>query len=262
MRLVILALLGSTALLAGQAAVAQSPVAVAPLASGEVLLEVNALGVARTRADVVTLTASVNSTGATEAAARAETDARLARLAAVARSMGVSAQGIRAMAVPMVYAPPAPPPPPAPPRPIAVAPPAPPSAIGAARSLRRSAYGNMEVRLSDPGRVDALRRALEVAGADNVSPPVYALSDERAARRAARADALATARADAEAYAASLGLRVLRMVRVTERVGLDVLSMLGGNRNLPGRLRARGEGAGSEVETPVMVGVDFVLGPR
>ena len=34
------------------------------------------------------------------------------------------------------------------------------------------------------------------------------------------------ARADAEAYAAALGLRVVRVVRVTERVGMDFFSMM------------------------------------
>jgi uncharacterized protein len=222
------------------------PVVTQPLARGEVLLEVNAVGSARTSAVLATVSAHVISSGNTEAEAQSASEAALRRVAAAARSIGVAEDDIEitSMAVPVVrtsmVAPPGTAPPPQPP----------PVAVG----------GRIEIRLRAPDRTAALQRALEQAGAE-VSPPAFMPADDAAARRAARAEALATARADAEAYAAELGMRVLRIVRVTERTGMDWLSLMMGNEP-PWMGRRNRTGAVAEAETRVIVGVDFALAPR
>jgi uncharacterized protein len=115
----------------------------------------------------------------------------------------------------------------------------------------------------DVGRVARIERALRDTGATQVTGPTYELVDDSAARRSARAQAIAAARADAEAYAESLGMRVLRVVRVTERVGLDFMSLFVGQPNLTRRIQEGMTGRTSpEIATQVIVGVDFALAPQ
>jgi len=120
----------------------------------------------------------------------------------------------------------------------------------------------IEFQLRDPGRAEALQRALEQAGAERVAPPTYALADDRAARRAARDEAIRLARAEAEAYAASLGLRVARIVRVTERLGIEAFGLLASNPSLTRRFRDNRNNREPEVDSHALVGVDFALAPR
>lgn len=231
----------------------------APLAPGEVLLELGSIGTATVPADLATLTAHVGGRGDTEAAARAEVDARYRRVIAAARQAGVPAAAITegprsqiadvrtfdAMEMPPpsggAAAPPPPPPPPS-------------------HFASRSAV----VRVTDLARVDAIGAAL--AAAAETEPgnamPVYSLTDSRAARQAARTQALAAVRADAEAYAASLGMRVARIVRVSERTGVGLLPHLLGDPTLPRRLFGPGENRNPNVTVVVVVGVDFALAPR
>ncbi len=55
------------------------------------------------------------------------------------------------------------------------------------------------------------------AGANSVNGPNLASENPTAGQAAARAEALAQAKAQAEAYAAGLGMRVARILRVSER---------------------------------------------
>ncbi len=73
---------------------AQSPVATQPLADGEVLLEVDAVGSATTRADLATFHLVLSCFGATEAEARRESEQQIERVRAAARSVGVAAEDI------------------------------------------------------------------------------------------------------------------------------------------------------------------------
>jgi uncharacterized protein YggE len=120
----------------------------------------------------------------------------------------------------------------------------------------------VEVRLRNLDKVAELTQALQEAGVEIYADPVYAPGDQSAARRTARAEAMATARADAEAYAASLGLRVVRVVRVTERMGLDLVSLLVNNASLLTSMFQPARAQGPEIPTFVTVGVDFALGPQ
>ena len=72
MRLIIAGLTLALAASAPLAASTQAPVTMPPLAPGEVLVEVNALGMVTTRADRATLMLTVSGNGETEAQARAE----------------------------------------------------------------------------------------------------------------------------------------------------------------------------------------------
>jgi uncharacterized protein YggE len=91
------AVLGSV-LLAVPAA-ADSPVSLPPLAPGEVLLEVNAFGVARSPATSATLTARISRNAASEEEVRSNVAAAVAQITAAARAAGVPAADIVASPV-------------------------------------------------------------------------------------------------------------------------------------------------------------------
>ena len=95
-----------------------------------------------------------------------------------------------------------------------------------------------------------------------VPDPVYALSDAGPARREARARALATLRADAEAYATAVNMRVVRIVRITERTGMDLMGLALGDSDLMRRAVGGRITSDPNVETLVILGADFALAPR
>ncbi len=276
MRLVVL---GLSLALAGSApltfAVAQSPVTTQPLAAGEVLLEVNALGTVTNRADSASLSVSIGGSGDTEAAARTATEAKIREIRGVLRGLGIADADIRVrpvttgtepaptlagmrsyetnavaeyenMAMPMEEGNTA--------YPMEEQPPSP------------AAYGQaaVEITVRDVGRVAAVQRTLVERGifSTGFGVPTYLLADSSAARRAARAQAMQKARSDAEGYAASLNMRVARIVRITERIGLDGLSLFVSEAQSMTRLFVPQMFTGLEVTTMVAVGVDFALVPR
>lgn len=250
MRLVSLAFAAALAL-ASAPGRAEGPVRTQPLAPGEVLLELSAVGTARSRADLASFTALITTPGATAAEALRANEQAVERVAAAARSVGVAPADISVddMVDPDVEM-------------MATIVEGPLGLEGAEGPRPRHVVrSSMQVRLRDPGRVSALKQAFREAGADQVSGPTYLLSDDRPARRAARADALATARIDAEAYAAALGMRVLRVVHVTERLGMEMTSLLFSNTAMMRSLRG-GAQSDPDVETQVIVGVDFALAPQ
>jgi hypothetical protein len=135
-------------------------------------------------------------------------------------------------------------------------------AASAAEPAMAGATGTLRIELRDLSRLERLQRALEQVGGGQIPAPSYSLSDDRAARRTARNQALATVRADAEAYAASLGMRVVRIVRVTERGGADFMSLMLGEAPHLQNLFERRERRDRRVATYAIVGVDFALAPQ
>jgi uncharacterized protein YggE len=275
MRLVIagLALVMAVPALAGvpglSMVAAQSPVSTQPLAPGEVLLEVNALGTVTTRADSATLHVPIDASGATEVEARRAAEGNADRIVAAAASAHVAASDINrrpvtvgqgaAMAMAMQemrrateaaqqsasgHRP-------------AVLIPSPSTASAAA-----SAHAEVEIKVRGLDRLPELQRALEAAGVNDMPDPTYALTDDRASRADARAQAIAQARANADAYAAALGMRVLRIVRVTERVGMDLIGTMFSEGARMRQMMSGMEGRNQDISTTVALGMDFALAPR
>lgn len=246
------------------AAAEGSPVTTHPLALNEVLVELNGSGEASVRADLATVTVQFVCRGATDEEARRAHDARVAELRAAARSAGVAASDIEAqpgvsmgmmpdftdMAVDM-----------GPPADMGADPAAEAAVEPEAPAPSYVVSGEMTFRLRDMDSVPALERALRGVD-DTLAPSVaYSASDDAPARREARSAAIAAARADADAYAAALGMRVARVVRVTERVGMDLMSLMMGNPMLAAQME-QAMTPGPDIPVRVMVGVDFALAPR
>jgi uncharacterized protein YggE len=244
--------LAATSLLVAVPAAADSPVTLPPLAAGEVLLETNAVGIARSPATSARLTVTVNAEGATEAEARRAATTAVQRVTAAARGAGVPASDIDAGRVAVSSDPyftdsl---------------------NAMGeniSDASEVHTASSTVNIEMRNASATPALHRALEAIENVNAGTPEYSLDDDTAARRTARAEAIRKARADAEAYAAALGLRLGRVLRVTERTGLDLLGMALSESNTAMRTfrdyeRSMAEG---QVMTFVVVGVDYALVPR
>lgn len=240
-----------------------------PLAPGEVLLELGSIGTASVPADLATIRLAINGSGDTEAAARADLETRYRRIATVARQAGVPAAAIsrvepsqsedlRILDVPEA------PPPPSEDGPVgAIVTPPPPLTPLRPRASSHYLSSIVTVRVTDVARVSAIRSALDAAAETQFNGmPAFSLTDSRAARQAARAQALAAVRADAEAYATSLGMRVARIVRVSERTGVGMLPYLLGDPTIPRRLFGPAENLNPNVTVLVVVGVDFALAPR
>lgn len=245
MRRAILSALSVVAAAVGAGA-APAQVSTQPLAPGEVLLEVVALGRSSVPADRATLTATVTATGATEAEAEQALAAATERARTAAIAAGVRAEEIRSNEVPLTID-------------VDMSLPEAPAEEAAPAVTRRRA---LEIDLGDLARMDSLRQALRDAGATVAGDPSYTAADLAPAQRAARADALRAARAQAEGYAASLGLRVVRIVRVTERVGMDMFTLFMSDPDLARRMQPNRANTSPVVDNFMFVGVDFALAPR
>ncbi|AXJ96164.1 MULTISPECIES: SIMPL domain-containing protein [unclassified Sphingomonas] len=241
------------ALLPGMAAAQAVPVQSTALQPGETLLEVQAEGQATYRPDAAFLSVGVVTTGTT---AREATDGNAAKMAAVIASLkgaGVEARYIRTQQINVE------------PRFARVTAGDWQGQAQITGYVARNSVAVTVTRLASAGDVIA---AAFGAGANSVSGPNLGSSDPTKGMAEARAAALANAKAEAEGYAAGLGLRVARVLRVSER----------GNFARPveyvmtGQLRAPAPPPpppppmapveGGEMQRSVTVWIDYALAPR
>jgi uncharacterized protein YggE len=230
-----------------KAAPPSAAVSVAPLAADEVLLEVDATGKAVVSGDLVTLRIVVAAAKPSAREARAAVVAQAERVAAALRTAGVAAQDVRILETG---------------RNVAM--------FGGDEALAIMSEGQaqqatpstdsrtIDVRLRNPARFERLREAAEAAGASSVSRPAYALNDEVPVRTAARADAVRKAREEAAAYAQVLGMKVGRILRVSERGVDQTLAQMQLMMRSLGMADGVDEG---QVSVQVTVSVDFALVP-
>ena len=127
------------------------------------------------------------------------------------------------------------------------------------RIVGYTATNRIELRLRNLSRAPELLDAFLAAGANNVDGPDFSLSNERPAVLAAQRDAVQIAREEAENYAQAMGMRVARILRVSER-GRDFGS--GGSYIMVTGSRVRMPPVEpGEIDTRVTVWVDFALAP-
>ena len=256
-KIVVAAWLAVTAMVA--AVPAASQISLPPLAPGEVLVEVSGIGVALTPATSAVLNVPVSASADTEAEARRTIEAAVRRVTAAARAAGVAPGDIDAGTIMMGD------------DPYLMTTNGTDMLLNAADSMADAAmsgthYGitTIVIRMRDPRAAAGLQSSagdIENVGAVSIE---YALDDDSAARREARADAVRKARADAEAHAASMNMRVARLLRITERTGTDIMSlMMGGNSNVLRDLEAgQRDGGDGRIQTFAVVGLDYALAPR
>lgn len=217
------------------------------LQPGEALISVEAEGRHASTPDTMSISAGTVTTGATAAEAVAANNALAQRLIEAVRAAGIDPRDVRTAH-------------------FSVQPRfdegrhdsdeegSPPHIVGYVVQNR------LEIRLRDLRSAETLISRLFDAGANSVGGPSFTLSDDRAARRAAERNAVAEARAEAENYAAAVGRRVGRLLRISDRrtwsEPTDERIYVTGSR-IPSTPIEPGE-----VETRAVVFVDFALVPE
>jgi hypothetical protein len=243
-------LAAALALAALPAGAAAQDVAIA-LAPGEVLLQVQAQGNHLVRPDMMTITAGVVSVGPSAREAMAANSALASRLIDVVRSQGIDPRDAKTAE-------------------LSVEPPMEELSDDVAERAERQGRGprilgyvarnRLELRLRDLAKAPDIIDALFSAGANSVEGPRFSLANPAPAERLARRAAVESARQEADTYAEALGMRVSRVLRVSERghfewEGGDTITVTGN------RIRRPNIGAG-ELTTNITVWIDYAMVPR
>jgi hypothetical protein len=191
----------------------------APLGPNSALLSLTAEGQSRRTPDLALFNAGVVTQGRTAAEALAENSRRMDGVVAALRRAGVAERDIQTAAISLQprysnpeleaqlrarqmrepYVPPA--------EPRA------PTIIG------YEAQNNVQVRVRRLTEMGRIIDALVEAGANQVNGPSFTLDEPAAALDEARAEAIANARHRAEIYARAAGLRVVRILSISEGGG-------------------------------------------
>jgi len=225
------------------AAAAAQDVAIS-LTPGEVLLKVEAEGKHLSRPDVMAVSAGVVTTGRTAREALAANATLANRLLAAVKANGIEPRDVQTsqLAVNPQFA----------------------RGDENEDSVRRItgyvARNQLSLRLRDLGKAPDIVNALFEAGANEVHGPSFSLADPAPSLRLARRAAVAEARAEADAYAEALGMKIARVLRVSERQSFEGEEngyiVVTGSR-IPAAPLEPGE-----VSTRVRVWIDYAMVPR
>jgi uncharacterized protein YggE len=197
------------------AQVAQPPVTVAP---GNTLLTVNAEGRTLRKPDLAVFSAGVTTQGQTAAAALAENSRAMTRVIAALKAAGIAERDIQTsnLSISPVYTDPnrdaimaarvsgqpyVPPPPQVP------------------KIIGYQASNNVSVRQRDVAIFGKVIDSLAAAGANQINGPSFQMDQADPALDEARLDAIKNARSRAELYAQATGLRIVRILSISESGG-------------------------------------------
>jgi len=193
----------ATALLLGAAALPSAALAQQSTINQTIAgtrLDINATGEVTRVPDLATISAGVVSRGATATSAIQQTATRMARVRDALRRAGIADRDIQTSNVSLnpdyVYANNQPP-----------------------KLSGYSASNQVTVRFRDIASTGRILDALVAEGANQISGPNLSVEHPEAALDEARARAVAAGRARADLYARSLGMRVARVVAVSESGG-------------------------------------------
>lgn len=177
---------------------AQVPVPVLPQITGT-LLEISAQGESRRTPDLATITAGVVTQAAEAATAMRENAARMDRVVAALKRAGVADRDVRTASISL----------------------SPQYRYGENQPPIITGYqasNTATVRFRDIARSGTILDALVATGANQINGPELGLDNPNAAMDEARLDAVAKARARADLYAKAAGLRVKRILSISEGV--------------------------------------------
>lgn len=210
----LLAVSGATA-----AAQPAPTVPITPLGANSALLSLTAEGRSRRTPDLAVFSAGVVTHGQTAAQALAENSRRMDRVIAALRRAGIADRDIQTAAISLQprysdpereaqmraremrqpYVPPAEPQPP--------------------RIIGYEARNNVQVRVRRLGEMGRIIDTLIENGANQVDGPSFTLDEQEVALDEARAEAIATGRQRAELYSRAAGMRVARILSISEGGG-------------------------------------------
>lgn len=200
-QLVIAVSLASTTLAMTTSAHAQSPPPLAATADGT-LLSVSARAEASRVPDVASLSTGVVTQAADANAALKANSAQMAKVVAAIRAAGIAERDIQTSGISVQ----------------------PQYRYGDNRPPAITGYqasNTVAVKVRDVARLGEVLDALVASGANQVNGPSFEIDQPEAVYDEARREALKLARARADMYAAALGLRVRRIVSISEGGGFQ-----------------------------------------
>ncbi|HZF93275.1 MAG TPA: SIMPL domain-containing protein [Allosphingosinicella sp.] len=211
-------LAASAAAMPAAAQPAPSPTAV-PMGPNSALLSLTAEGRSTRTPDLALFTAGVVTQGRTAAEALSENSRQMAAVVAALRRAGVAERDIQTSSLNLIprYTNPE--------RDAMIRaretrePYVPPAEPSAPRIVGYDARNHVQVRVRRVAEMGRIIDALASAGANEIHGPNFTMDEPRAALDEARAAAVAEARQRAELYARAAGMRVVRIVSITEAGG-------------------------------------------
>lgn len=233
--------------------------AIAPLGPNSALLSLTAEGQSRRTPDLAIFSAGVVTQGRTAAEAMSENSRRMDAVIAALRRAGVAERDIQTSAISLQprysnpdrdammraretrepYVPPA--------QPQA------PTIIG------YEAHNNVQVRVRRLGEMGRIIDTLIEAGANQVNGPSFTMDEPSAALDEARAEAVAIARQRAEIYARAAGMRVVRILSISEGGGYYPVQQMFGESRMAAPAPPPPPIAPGELTLGVSVSVQFEL---
>ena len=250
-RILLAAALGSASLIPFAALAQQAQPVTSMIAPGGTLLTLSAEGKVSRAPDLAVYSAGVTTQGQTAAEALASNTPAMARVIAALRRAGVADKDIQTSAIGLnpIYG-------------QQEVDPQTGRVTQEARIVGYQANNSVSVkqrRLTDMGGV---LDALVAAGANNINGPSFQLDDADAALDEARVAAVAKARARAQLYARAAGLRMVRIVTISESGGFAPPPPMPVMFARAGMAKAEQTPiAAGEVEAQVSVSVQFELAP-
>jgi uncharacterized protein YggE len=199
-----------------QAQPMQPAVAVSP---GNTLLTVTAEGKTYRTPDLAIFSAGVTTQGPTAAQALADNSRAMTQVIAALKRAGIAERDLQTsnLSINPVYSDPN--------REAMMAarvtgqPYAPPSEPSVPKIVGYNATNNVSVRQRDLKNFGAVIDTLAAAGANQINGPMFQMDNAEPALNEARLDAVKTARERAELYANATGLRIVRILSITEGGG-------------------------------------------
>lgn len=244
-------LTGAALSLAAFPALAQAQQAEIPaIAANHTLLSINAEGTSSREPDMATFNAGVTTQGATASEALTHNSQSMNAVFAALKRAGIAEKDVQTSNLSV--------------NPLYAQPPRRPDGSYDASERKITGYevtNNVAVRqrkLDDYGKVID---ALVTAGANQVNGPDFTLSAPEAAQNEARTAAIKSARERAELYAKAAGMRVMRIVSISESGGYAAPLMVAKRMAMAESAPAPAPIAAGEMEVTARVSVQFELAP-
>ncbi|MBA3526161.1 MAG: SIMPL domain-containing protein [Pseudomonadota bacterium] len=226
--------------------------AISPLGPGSALLSLSAEGRSRRTPDLANFSAGVVTQGRNAAEAMAANSRQMDSVIAVLRRAGIAERDIQTSAISL--------------QPRYNNPereaqmrgrmPDPPRIIG------YEARNSVQVQLRRLGEMGRVIDALVSVGANEINGPNFTLDEPKAAQNEARVEAIATGRQRAELYARAAGMRVVRILSISEGGGhypVEQIVVTGSRMMAPGAPPPPTPIAPGEVSVGANVSMQFEL---
>ena len=228
-------------------AMAQAQAVQAPIAATSALLTLTAEGKTARTPDLAVFNAGVTSQGRTAGEALSANSAAMNRVVTTLKQTGIADKDIQTSQISL--------------NPIYGQPVTQPNGmvIQEPRIVGYQATNTVSIRSRDIKNFGKVLDALVASGANQISGPSFQLADPSSANDEARVSAIKTARARAELYARASGLRVVRIVSISESGGYAPPQPMY-SRAMKAESDSTPISAG-EVEAAVSVVVQFELAP-